>query len=151
MPGENLLPLHATPVKHVVRAVFRFDWRVGVLVCLRLCSFLFLSLAYKLKSLIGANHLGRLLWFSLPLFVGMFLLLGISGKEELDVRQLDLGIRLCTPNARVSGCFRSVRATPFWRCCYSCYTACLSAFTSVTQSCVFERVGIHCSSLRAAL
>ena len=44
----ELAPLHATPVKLLVRAVFQFDWRVGVRAGV---PFLFLSLSLSLSLL----------------------------------------------------------------------------------------------------
>ena len=107
--------MHATPVKLLVRAVFQFDWRVGVRVGVSFLFSLSLSLVYRLKSPNCARHLGRLFLLAAP-FCGYVRTPQLSGKEELDVRQLDVGIRLCTFSVRVSGGFFSVRSTPFWRC-----------------------------------
>ena len=76
---------------------------------------LFLSLVDGLESPNCVRHLGKLFLFAAP-FCGYVRALRLSGKEELDARQLVVGIRLCTLSVRVSGGFLCVRSTPFWRC-----------------------------------
>ena len=77
----------------------------------------FLSFVYRLGRPIVVRNLSRLVCILIVPFCGYDLAPWLSGREELDVRQLGVGMSLWGNSyVRVSRRFHSVRSTPFWRC-----------------------------------